>query len=233
MKYFFLFLSAVVVLAACTQEAPEVTPSTENLMRSKQWKLTGGTMTVKNPNGKDTSLPYTDYIEDCYKDDYLKFDSAHFGLMYSGGEKCDASDPEARNFTWRLYNNDKYIDLLDGFNRIFAVTQTIEPYRFETLSEAPLVLDTIIGRLDTIPGFLKEFIVLDTVREVRFTPYKIEKYDLYGAELVDFTESSFKLKFSFKTRRLDSTNFHGGAPNNEAPIDVPDTTDYLLTYSAF
>ncbi len=233
MKYFFLFLSAIVLLTACTQPSPEVTPSTENLMRSRQWKLSGGTMTVKKPDGKDTNLQYLDFIPDCYKDDYMKFDSAHFGLYFTGGEKCDASDPDSRAFTWRLYNNDRYIDLFDGFNSIFAVTQNIEPYRFETLSTAPLELDTIIGRLDTTPGFLKQFIVLDTIREVHFTSYPIHEYDLYGAELVDFTEGSFKLKFSFKTRRLDSTNFHAGPPENYPPIDLPDTTDYLLTYRAF
>ena len=222
----------MVLIAACNPQ-PDVTPSKENILRSKQWRITGGTITVKKPNGRDTSLKYVDYIDTCYKDDYMKFDSMHFGRAYTGTQKCNAADPEFKNFSWRLFNNDRSIDLYDGFNMIFAVTTSIEPYRFETLSTSPLVLDTIIGRLDTIPGFMKQFIVLDTIRELRYTRYPIPSFDLYGAEISEFTQSSFKLHFSFKTTRLDSTNFHAGTPDNFAPILVNDTADYNLIISSY
>lgn len=221
-----------VILAACNPQ-PEVTPNKENILRSKKWRVTGGTITVRKPNGKDTSLKYLSYIDTCYSDDYMKFDSMHFGKVYTNTLKCSPADPEYKNFSWRLFNNDKSIDLYDGFNMIFAVTTSIEPYRFETLSTAPLVLDTIIGRLDTIPGFIKQFIVLDTIRELRYTRYPIRNFDLYGAEVFNFSQSSFNLRFSFKTTRLDSTNFHAGLPNNFDPILVNDTADYDLTISSF
>jgi hypothetical protein len=232
MRYFLLALSMIVVLAACNQE-PTVTPNRENLMRAKRWKITDGTITVKTPGGKDTLLKYLDYIDTCYVDNYIKFDSNHFGRLMMGDIKCNLADPDSRNFTWRLWNNDKYIDLYDGFNTIFAVTTTIEPYHFDTLEQSPLRLDTIIGRLDTIPGFTKQFIVLDTVRELRFNRYPIPNFDIYGAEIFDFNESSFKLKFSFKTQRLDSTNFRAGAPENNPPGIVADTADYSIILTAF
>lgn len=232
MRYFLLALSLIVVLAACNQ-TPTVTPSRENLMRSKKWRISGGSMTVKTPGGKDTTLEYLKFIDTCYEDDYIKFDSNHFGALFTADKKCNPADPASRGFTWRLWNNDKYIDLYDGFNTIFAVTTSIKPYHFDTLEKSPLKLDTIIGRLDTIPGFTKTFIVLDTVRELRFDRYAIPNFDIYGAEISEFSESSFKLKFSFKTTRLDSTNFRAGDPGNNPPVSVPDTADYLLTFSSF
>lgn len=234
MRYIFLALSLVVLIAACNKEPDPATPTRENLMRAKKWKISGGTMTVKNPNGKDTALEYMKFVDTCYWDDYIKFDSLHFGGLYTGAQKCNPSDPESRSFTWRLYGpNDDYIDLFDGFNTIFAVNTSILPYHFDTLEKSPLKLDTIVGRLDTIPGFIKTFIVLDTIRELRFTPYKIPNFTIYGAEIRDFTENSFKLKFSFKTTRLDSTNAHAGAPFNLEPLVLPDTADYLLTITPF
>ncbi|GAA4459385.1 hypothetical protein GCM10023093_00290 [Nemorincola caseinilytica] len=223
----------MVIIAACNPQ-PEVTPSKENMLRSKKWRITGGTITVKKPNGVDTNLKYLDYIDTCYSDDYLKFDSMYFGKSYTGSQKCNAADPEFQNFKWRLFNNDKSIDLYDGFNMIFAVTTSIEPYRFETLATSPEIkLDTIVGRLDTIPGFIKQFIVLDTIRELRYKRYPIPNFDLYGAEITEFSQLLFKVKFSFKTTRIDSTGFHAGAPNNFEPILVNDTADYFLTFSSF
>jgi len=232
MKYFFLALSLVVLVIACNKK-PTVAPNRENLMRVKKWKITDGTVTVKKPNGRDTILKYMNFVDTCYLDDYIKFDSNHFGSLNTGDKKCNLADPNQRSFTWKLWNNDNYIDLYDGFNTIFCANTSIEPFHFDTLEKNPLKLDTILGRLDTIPGFTKQFIILDTVRELRYTSFRIPKFDLYGAEILDFTTSSFKLKFSFKTTRLDSTAFHAGGPWNLAPLVVPDTADYVLTLTAF
>ncbi len=232
MKYFLLALSVVVAFAACNP-TPTVTPNRENLMRAKKWKISGGTLTIKKPNGQDTTLQYLYFVDTCYLDDYLKFDSMHFGSLWTGDKLCNPADPAKRSFTWRLWNNDSYIDLYDGFNTIFAANVSIEPYHFDTLAQSPLKLDTIIGRMDTTPGFQKQFIVLDTIRELRFASTRIPKFDIYGGEIVDFTSSSFKLKFSFKTTRLDSTGWKAGAPNNWTPDVLPDTADYLLTLTAF
>lgn len=233
MRYFFIIAGMMLLFAACSKP-PVITPNREAILRSKKWRITGGTITVKKPNGKDTALEYRKYVDTCYLDNYLVFDSMHFGRAYTGNDKCNPADPDFRSFTWRLQENERYIDLYDGFNMIFAVTTTIEPYHFDTTSQSPLVLDTIIGRLDTIPGFIKQFIVLDTIRELRYTRYPIpNNFDLMGAEISDFSEVSFKLHFSFKTTSLDSTNFHAGAPNNFAPIVVNDTADYNLTISSY
>ncbi len=234
MKYLLFIVSSVTLLmVACTKDAV-VSPDKASILKSKKWRITGGTVTVKRPDGKDTAIPYYDLQDECNKDNYLTFDSLYFGQVYANTKTCNAADPVSRTFTWKLNDkNDNLIDLYGGFNMIYCVNQNIEPYVFETLSTAPLVLDTLIGRLDTIPGFIKQFIVLDTIRKVTYTPYKIPSFDLYGAEISDFSSVSFKLKFSFKTTRLDSTNFHAGIPENFPPYIVNDTADYSLIISSF
>ncbi|MBL7690074.1 MAG: hypothetical protein JNM41_00655 [Flavipsychrobacter sp.] len=207
MRYLLLALSLVTLVTSCNKD-PEVPPSKANQLRAKKWTITGGTLTVKLPNGKDTSLSYLNFVDTCYLDDYIKFDSNYAGSVFTGDRKCNVADPASRSFTWRLLPNETFIDLFSGFNMIFCVNTSIEPYKLVT------------GEQGT-----------DTVRELRYTPYRIPSFDLYGAEIIDFTPSSFKLKFSFKSTRLDSTGFRAGAPNNNPPAVVADTADYLLTLS--
>lgn len=233
MKYFFLALSALVILASCNKE-PKVTANRENLLRAKKWKLSGGTITVKKPNGKDTVLQYLTFLPDCYKDDYLKFDSMRYGTVFTSGTSCSAADPASHGFVWQLSNNDNSIDLYDGFNNIFAVNDTIQPYHFDTLQQTPyLILDTIVKTTDTTPGFLKSFIVLDTIRELRFTRVELPQFDIFKADITDFSASSFTINFTAKWVYPDSLNLHGGIPNNLPPIYREDTVKYKLTYTGF
>jgi hypothetical protein len=232
MKYFCLTLSVLFVLASCNK-TPTVTANRENILRSKKWRISGGTITVKKPNGKDTILQYTSLLPDCYKDDYVTFDSLRHGTMFIGGVACSVADPATRGFTWQLRNNEANIDLYDGFNEVFSATDSIQYYHFDTLGQSPLVLDSIIKMTDTTPGFLKYYIVLDTIRELRFKGLQLPPFDIYGATITNFTESSFTLNFSFKTYYPDSTAWHGGLPYNLPPIYRDDTSHYALIYSSF
>lgn len=232
MRYFLLALSVVVILASCGKD-PVVTANRENILRSKKWKLTGGTITIKLPSGKDTVLQYANFLPDCYKDDYLTFDSARKGTIFTGGVTCNAADPASHGFVWQLSNNETVIDLYDGFNNIFGINDTIQPYHFDTLSQFPLVLDTLVKTIDTIPGFLKTFIVLDTIRELRLTASTLGKFDIYKADIKDFTSSSFTLYFTAKSYSPDSTGYHAGLPNNMEPIYREDTFKYALKYTSF
>lgn len=234
MRYLILALSVASLLFTACNKEPDVTPSKENMLRDKRWKLSSSsTMTVKKPDGKDTILKYRDYIDTCYLDDYLSFDSLYFGWLHTGDQHCDVAEPSQRMFKWRLWSNDNNVDLYGGFNWIFAATCSIEPYHFDTLEQSPLRLDTIIGRTDTTPGFIKSFIVLDTIRELRYHNYKIPDFDIYGATVSSLDASTFSIKFSHKGTRLDSTNFHAGAPYNDLPLVVPDTVDYNLIFTAY
>src|SRR3954454_20812879 len=100
MKYFFLTLSVILIFTACNK-TPTVTANRENILRSKKWKLSSGTLTVKKPNGRDTNLKYLDFIPDCYKDDYLTFDSMRHGTVFTGAVSCNAADPASHSFVWQ------------------------------------------------------------------------------------------------------------------------------------
>jgi hypothetical protein len=241
MKYCLLTLSVFLLFFACKKSStPTVT--TEDMLKTGKWKLASGTLTVKNPNGKDTILTYLDFIPECFKDDYLKFDSLNFGKIYYGGNTCTPGDPEFRSFQWLLSNNGTTIDLYNGFNEIFAVVDTIQPYKFDTLNQSPLELDTVLGALDTLEGQIKQFLVLDTIRELRYSGVPVGDYlssismsgfNINKAQITEFSQSSFFLNFAIIGKRLDSTNFHGGPPNNYDPLIKNDTLRYKLKFSNF
>ena len=232
MRYFLLALSVIVIVASCSKD-PKNTANRENLLRAKKWKLVGGTITVKLPSRKDTVLQYLNFLPDCYKDDYLTFDSLRHGTVFTGGVSCNAADPASHGFIWELSNNETLIDLYDGFNDLFGVNDTIQPYHFDTIQQSPLVLDTIIKTTDTTPGFLKTFIVLDTVRELRMTASRFPQFDIYKASITDFSDGAFTLHFTAVSYSPDSTGFHGGIPLNWPPIYRRDTFQYALKYSGF
>ncbi|MES2704720.1 MAG: hypothetical protein V4649_18915 [Bacteroidota bacterium] len=240
MRYLYLALSVTILLFSCAKETKEST-SKQSILKQGPWKLTGGTLTVNKPNGKDTALQYIKFIPDCYKDDYITFDSLIYGKRYTSSVKCNAGDPEYVQFIWQLKNNESTIDLLSGFNNLYTVNETIEPYHFDTISKDPfLVLDTVLGVNDTLPGQTKIFLVLDTIRDLKFTGIPVGQnlagapiggFDIYEAAITNFSSSSFTLNFSMKQTYPDSTGFHAGIPNNELPIQRPDTVHYSLIYS--
>lgn len=240
MKYFYLALSAILLFASCDRH-PDPSSSTEDMLRKGSWKLASGKLTVNRPNGLDTTLNYLNFIPECYKDDYIRFDSMDYGKRYFGTVACSPADPTYVLFKWQLKGNGKTIDLLSGFNNIYAVVDTIQPYHFDTIQQSPLVLDTVLGYLDTLPGQIKTFIVLDTVRELRFSGVPVGSliagtpiggFDIYNAELTNFSQSSFTLNFDVRSVYPDSTNYHGGFPSAD-PIMRPDTLHYSLIYNNF
>lgn len=241
MKYCLMTLSAILLFVACNKK-PVNTTGPEDILRTGKWKLASGTLTVKNPNGKDTTLDYMKFILDCYKDDYFKFDSLHNGKIYYGTVNCNAGDPEYRSFQWKLTNDGTTMDWYNGLNWVFAVVDTIQPYKFDTLVKEPLELDTLVGRLDTLEGQWKIFIVLDTIRELKYSGIPIGQYqpslyssgfDINRAAITDLTQAGFTLNFQIIGTRLDSTNYHAGPPNNFAPLEKLDTLRYKLKFSNF
>lgn len=238
MRYLYLALSSLLLLAACNK-TPTAQNTKENMLRAGKWKLTGGTLTFRLPSGKDTTVQYLNYVPDCYKDDYVVFDSLYFGKRYLG-TTCTAADPAYYEFSWRLTDNGTKIDLYNGFNNLFAVNDAIQPWQPDTTQYNPFVIvDTVIGYLDTLNGYIKTFIEIDSVRNLVFTPYLLGTsatglasagYDIYNADITDFSANSFTLHFYVKATYPDSTHNHSGAPNPD-PIIKPDTLLYVLHYT--
>ena len=242
MKYFFLVLLAVALFAACNK-TPTSTANRENILRNGRWKVTGGTLTVKKPNGKDTILNYTDWIPYCHKDDYIKFDSLMHAAIFPGPITCNAQEPDSIGFVWKLSNNENTIDLYDGFLNTYAVTETILlPFYFDTLSTSPiLVLDTVYGILDTAAGYTRVLPVLDTQWKLHFdttwiATNSVTGLDIYNASISYFSQSTFTINYSLISTYPDSTHHRTGVTiygTDFADTIRPDTFHYSVIYSNF
>ena len=108
-------------------------------------------------------------------------------------------------------------------------------FRFDTLQQSPLVLDTLHGVLDTTAGYTRVVIILDTIWKRQFDSVSLPVTAVYNAAVTNFSQSSFTLSYTLVlppiTSYPDTTNHHTGwiIDNTTTP---PDTLDYLPIYRA-
>ena len=233
MKYFFLALSIIVVIASCNK-APQTNYSRESMLRKGKWKVTAGTLTLRKPNGIDTTLNYLNWIPYCHRDDYLVFDSLNVGYIFPGAITCNAGDADSIGFTWKLESGETTMSLYNGFSNTFGVSESIlNPFFFDTLSQSPLQLDTLIGAvaasLETPPGP----VVLDSTWKLQFDSASIQRLDIYTATISNFSSAAFTINFAVISTYPDSTNHHTGGGTDADPIIRPDTFHYSVTYTNF
>ena len=233
MKNFLLFFTAVMLFSACNQTKPTFSPDRVNILRSGRWKVVSGTVTLKKPNGLDTTLNYMPFVPPCHLDDYIKFDSGNHGATFPGTILCYASDADSIGFIYNMRNNDNNIDLLNIFNLFQMVYETINtPYYFDTVSQSPLVLDTIQR---------SPYVILDTMWSLRFDSVAVSGNstvypgaNVYNADISNFSKSGFTLSFKWYGTYPDSTGGHeGGPPNYASPIMRNDTLKFVLNFSNF
>ena len=251
-KYLILSLSLILLFAACNKKPGASAPTREDILRSGKWKITSGTLTVTLPNGKDTTLNYMDWIPSCRQDDYIVFDSGIHAALFSNSTKCNVSDPDSISFQWLFTSNYSYLTMDHGFDFFYGISDSVLPFRFDTLQQSPLVLDTVHGVLDTdaaalAAGYTRVLIVLDTVWKLQFDTVAMPTTAIYNAQVTNFTESSFTISYSLTqppiTSRPDTTGFHTGwiidnttTPPDTAdfqPIYRPDVFRYKVTYTKY
>ena len=237
MKYFLLALSIVVVIASCNKP-PTTSPSRESLLRVGKWHVTAGTLTLRKPNGIDTTLNYLNWIPVCHRDDYIKFDSLNRGYVIPGSDLCNAGDEDSVGFSWKLENGETTMSLYNGFSNTFGVKESILlPYFFDTLSTGPVVVDTFLSAIEGAlmsppsPG------IVDSFWKLHFDSSAIQRLDIYTATITNFSSTAFTINFAAISTYPDSTGFHTGydATNHidMDPIYRPDTFHYSVTYSAY
>jgi len=124
MKYVFLALVIILLWSSCAKN-PTINYSRESMLRSGKWKVSGGTLSVRKPNGKDTVLAYTDWIPFCHRDDYIKFDSFNRGYLFPGSVLCNPSDADSTAFVWKVENGETTMSLYNGFNNTFSVWESV------------------------------------------------------------------------------------------------------------
>jgi hypothetical protein len=243
MKHFILSLSVLLLLIVACSKKPTSTTTQENTLRGARWKVSGGTFTMKAPNGIDTSIPYTGIIPTCHQNDYLVFDSAYSGAIYSGSNKCIASEADSIRFNWNITNNGKNINFYNVFNFVFADSEMILPYRFDTAFYTPPYFvdkmgDTIKYHFDTARYDTPYTVVLpptdtikyyfDTIWPCNYNPYQLDYQNIY-ANLTALSSSSFTIQYQWTQGMYwDTTKLH-----EYAPIRRPDTFTFKVTYSSF
>jgi hypothetical protein len=238
MKYLLSALSVVLIFTACNRTPQTPALNREDILRTGKWKISSGTLTIKLPNGLDTTMNYLNFISACHLDDYIVFDSQMHAEVYSGSDKCNPGDPDYIPFVWQLLNNNTQIDLYNGFNCIYGAHDSIYAYNFDTLfnnasGTPPLVLDTIEGTLDTLIGFApKTIIVLDTMWQLKIDTANVPNSNIFNAQISNFSQAAFTLNFSLISKYPDTTNLHMGPPHL-SPIWRNDTFRYVVTYSNF
>ncbi len=124
-KSLLLLLALFSILVACNKTPDPQSDVTTNL-RTGKWKIASGTVTMRAPNGVKADQPYYPYLrKTCMQDDYIIFDSANHGAVYSNSTHCSVADADSISFVWHLKNNDKNIDLFNVYWMIDSISQQI------------------------------------------------------------------------------------------------------------
>jgi hypothetical protein len=236
-KYFLLALSVVLIFTACNRTPKPQTPGKGDILRTGKWKISSGTFIVRLPNGNDTTLDYMKFMSNCHKDDYIIFDSGLNAQIYSGSNKCNAGDPDHMAFYWRLTHNDNYMDLYNGFTLVVGARDSIYPFSFDTIQNnssftPPLVLDTIHGYYDTVIGYTRAIVILDSFWMLHVDTANFYNTDIYNAQISNFSQSSFTLNYSLISEYPDTTNLHMGLPH-KMPVWRTDTFKYTVNFTNF
>ena len=95
-------IALLVVMTSCKKD--EVTMSDQDYLTAGNWKVTG--MKI-NPGievpGFGTVTDFYQYVEECSKDDLIKFNVGGVLVEDEGATKCDANDPQTTSDgTWTL-----------------------------------------------------------------------------------------------------------------------------------
>ena len=122
MKYVLISLLAVTVLVGCTKEEEEepVKKSNTELLVVHDWKYTN--MVAAPPY--DT-LDIWILQDDCIKDNVVTFFADGNGVVDEGGKKCEPTDPQTNNFSWKWLNNETEIEIIDDVDTTMLTNVSI------------------------------------------------------------------------------------------------------------
>jgi hypothetical protein len=244
-KFAILILSVVVITASCSKNSTPIAGRSD-MLRTGKWSIESGTVTFKLPSRRDTTVNYLTFLPSCRHDDYLVFHDNQDASIFSNTVKCNPGDPDSVTFRWGFANNNNNLSLYHGFNFVYGITDTLLPFKFDTLHFPPnLELDTLYGVNDTLAGFTRSLIVLDTIWTNRYDSLPLPFADVYNSQVVSFSQAAFTINFTMYGYSPDSTNHHTGlnpiVDGSGGPagfIDSPviyrlDTFKYSITYKNF
>lgn len=119
MKYCFLFLSAVLLLNACTKV--ETPPSKQEQLRSGSWKVDTGYITKRDITGDHITEDIMGTRDECRKDDYIVFRENNAAGIKTGDVKCPNGQVEEIAATWGLGSADTKMHIYNGGDILFGM----------------------------------------------------------------------------------------------------------------
>ena len=132
MRNFSTYLLAVAVgltaLSSCKKDdttSPTPAATKTDLLTAKSWKMTE--LKVAGQSIFNTAL-----VEDCDKDDLLKFNTNKSATFSEGTLKCDPSAPQSRTGSWDLTTNETKLKVTDPDGEV--VEGTINTLTSSTLT---------------------------------------------------------------------------------------------------
>jgi hypothetical protein len=236
----------LIIIASCNKK-PVINPTTEDKFRIGKWTIESGTVSMRLPDGRDTVIDYMKFLPICRQDDYYVFHGGNDGAIFSNSNKCDPSDADSITFKWYLGDNNKSLSLYSGYQFFYGIWYQIHSWQVDTFSAPgdPLVLDTLHGYNDTLPGFTRVIPVLDTLWRLHFDSCGLKYNDHYNSTLAQFDQTHFKINFWVVGTYPDSTGHHtglfiypdpiSGLPDSldKDPIIRPDTLHYSIIFKNY
>jgi len=90
---------------------PNPTVTKTDLITGKTWKLTAATVSPKMQGMEDMFA----MMEDCEKDNTIKYNKDKSVVMNEGAQKCDMMDPQTKTGAW-TFSSDEAVLTVDGKN---------------------------------------------------------------------------------------------------------------------
>lgn len=105
-----LALAATTLLSACDKDKVKPANKTE-LLTGKDWVMTAQTVSpaIRLASGRSITDLYAE-MDDCDKDDFLRFEKPSAYTLNDGATKCDPSDPHSFSGSWSFSDGEKVLN---------------------------------------------------------------------------------------------------------------------------
>lgn len=115
--------TALVVLFACGKDDEGTAGGNMQVITSSSWKYDTAGIDADGNGEIDSPLP-GGLIQNCDRDNTIKFNSDGTGVVDEGASKCNANNPQTSNFTWSFNNAQNEINFSDTvFNGLTGAVQ--------------------------------------------------------------------------------------------------------------
>ena len=100
-----LLFTFILFFQSCKKN-DQTTPDVATSLQNKNWKLVALTV---SPAINGITDAYTNYLEDCERDNLFTFNLNNVFVLNEEATKCDPADPQTQNGTWNYNSTSKML----------------------------------------------------------------------------------------------------------------------------